>query len=68
MKTERIFKTKSNIEAMGIERMLAENNIPCQVINKMDSSYGNTFGDIEISVDESQSLKAKKLVAEYFED
>lgn len=68
MKKVRIFKTKSNVEAMGIESMLLENSIPCQVINKMDSSYGNIFGDIEISVDESNSLKAKKLLAEYFED
>ena len=68
MKTVSIYKTKSNIEAMGIESMLTENSIPCQVINKMDSSYGNIFGDIEISVDETQSLKAKKLIKEYFED
>ena len=68
MKSVRVFKTKSNIEAMGIERMLEENAIPCQVINKMDSSYGNTFGDIEISVDESFSLKAKNLITAYFED
>jgi hypothetical protein len=68
MKTVSVFKTKSNIEAMGIERMLLENAVPCQVINKMDSSYGNTFGDIVISVEEPHSLKAKKLISEYFED
>ena len=68
MKTVTVFKTKSNIEAMGIEHTLLENSIPCQVINKMDSSYGNTFGDIQISVDESHSLKAKKLISKYFED
>jgi len=68
MKSVTVFKTKSKIEAMGIERTLLENAIPCQVINKMDSSYGNTFGDIQISVDEALSLKAKKLISTYFED
>ena len=68
MKSVRIFKTKSNIEAMGIENMLLENSIPCKVINKMDSSYANTFGNIEIFVDEDYRLKSKKLITEYFED
>ena len=68
MKSIRVFKTKSNVEAMGIENMLHENSIPCKVINKMDSSYANTFGNIEIFVDESFRLKTKKLISEYFED
>lgn len=68
MRTIRVFKTKSNIEAMGIENMLHENSIPCQIINKMASSHGNAFGNIEIFVEEIYNLKAKRLISEYFEN
>lgn len=66
MKNVRIFKTKSNIEAMGIENMLRENSIPCKIINKMDSSYANTFGTIDIYVEKTNIMMAKHLLEHYF--
>ncbi|MDI9364517.1 MAG: DUF2007 domain-containing protein [Flavobacterium sp.] len=44
-----LHKTSSYAEANIIEGMLAENQIPVQLLNKQDSSYLN-FGDIEILV------------------
>ena len=44
-----LFKTRDYPEASIIQGMLEENEIPVQVLNKLDSSYLN-FGDIEIYV------------------
>jgi len=44
-----LFKTREYTEASIIQGMLEENEIPVQVLNKLDSSYLN-FGDIEIYV------------------
>lgn len=44
-----LFKTRDYPEASIIQGMLEENEIPVQVMNKLDSSYLN-FGDIEIYV------------------
>ncbi len=44
-----LFKTRDYTEASIIQGMLEENEIPVQVLNKLDSSYLN-FGDIEIYV------------------
>lgn len=44
-----LYKTRSFAEANFIQGMLAENQIPVQLLNKQDSSYLN-FGDIEILV------------------
>jgi len=44
-----LFKTREYTQASIIQGMLEENEIPVQVLNKLDSSYLN-FGDIEIYV------------------
>ena len=44
-----LLKTLSMAEASIVQGLLEENNIPVQLLNKLDSSYLN-FGDIEIYV------------------
>ena len=44
-----LLKTRSMAEASIVQGLLEENNIPVQLLNKLDSSYLN-FGDIEIYV------------------
>ena len=61
-----LFKTRSYAEASIVQGMLTENQIPVQVMNKLDSSYLN-FGDIEVYVpmnfkDVAKSLLAKALL------
>lgn len=61
-----LYKTRSFAEANIIQGMLAENQIPVQLLNKQDSSYLN-FGDIEILVpielkDIAKSLLDKALL------
>ncbi len=61
-----LFKTRSYSEASIVQGMLSENQIPVQVMNKLDSSYLN-FGDIEVYVpinfiDVAKSLLAKALL------
>jgi hypothetical protein len=44
-----LLKTRNRTEASIVQGLLEENNIPVQLLNKLDSSYLN-FGDIEIYV------------------
>jgi hypothetical protein len=44
-----LYTTKSFAEANIIQGMLEENNVPVQVLNKLDSSYP-MFGDMKIYV------------------
>ncbi|MDE3143384.1 MAG: DUF2007 domain-containing protein [Bacteroidota bacterium] len=56
-----LFKTRNLAEASILQGMLEENEIPVQVLNKLDSSYLN-FGDIEIYVPVHFKELAKQLV------
>ncbi|MBC7650561.1 MAG: DUF2007 domain-containing protein [Deinococcales bacterium] len=61
-----LFKTRNYAEASIVQGVLSENQIPVQVMNKLDSSYLN-FGDIEVYVpinfkDIAKSLLAKALL------
>ncbi len=44
-----LFVTGNSTEASIVQGMLEENNIPVQVLNKLDSSY-LSFGEIEVYV------------------
>ena len=44
-----LLKTRNTAEASIVKGLLEENSIPCQILNKLDSSYLN-FGDIEVYV------------------
>ena len=44
-----LFRTRNYAEASIVQGVLDENEIPVQLMNKLDSSYLN-FGDIEIYV------------------
>lgn len=58
---EKIFSTRNYAEASIIQGLLAENEIPVQVLNKQDSSYIN-FGDIELYVPAHLKLTAQQLL------
>ena len=46
-----------------IKQMLANNGIPCFIVNKQDSFY--KLGDIEIYTNRDQVIRAKKLILEF---
>ena len=48
-------------EASIVQGLLEENNIPVQILNKLDSSYLN-FGDIEVYVPVTLKELAKGLL------
>jgi hypothetical protein len=50
---------------MGIENLYNQNDIPCRIINKMDSAYAHSFGEIEIYVEKTYVIKAKYLLKNY---
>lgn len=58
----KIHATRDAAEASILQGMLAENNIPVQVMNKQDSSYLN-FGDIELYVPTHLVETARQLIA-----
>lgn len=64
MKTnwQKIHATRNPAEASIIQGMLAENDIPVQVMNKQDSSYLN-FGDIELYVPAHLAETARQLIS-----
>lgn len=58
-----LHRTKSIAEASIIQGMLEENNIPAQILNKLDSSY-LAFGDIELYVPTHLKDLASTLLAQ----
>ncbi len=58
----KIYATRNIAEASILQGMLEENQVPVQVMNKLDSSYLN-FGDIELYVPAHLAETAKQLVA-----
>ncbi|MFL9481588.1 putative signal transducing protein [Chitinophagaceae bacterium LWZ2-11] len=60
-----LFATRSYAEAGIVQGMLEENQIPVQVLNKLDSSYIN-FGDIELYVPGHLRDVAKQLLGNSF--
>ncbi len=56
-----LLKTLSMAEASIVQGLLEENNIPVQILNKLDSSYLN-FGDIEVYVPVTLKELAKGLL------
>ncbi|WMI68029.1 putative signal transducing protein [Mangrovimonas sp. YM274] len=64
MKQVTIYSAKSDVKAMAIKNLLADNTISFTEIDKRDTSYANLFGNIEISVDETDAEKAQSLIEE----
>jgi hypothetical protein len=58
---DKIFSTKNLAEASIIQGLLAENEVPVQILNKQDSSYP-MFGDIELYVPRHLNITAKQLI------
>jgi hypothetical protein len=58
---DKIYSTKNLAEASIIQGLLAENDVPVQILNKQDSSYP-MFGDIELYVPAHLNITAKQLI------
>ena len=58
---DKIFSTKNLAEASIIQGLLAENEVPVQILNKQDSSYP-MFGDIQLYVPHDMVLFARELI------
>ena len=56
-----IYATRNPAEASIVQGLLSENEIPVQIMNKMDSSYLN-FGDIEVYVPSHLKDVARELL------
>lgn len=61
MSWEKIFSTRVFAEASIIEGLLADNDVPVQLLNKQDSSYP-MFGDIQLYVQHDMVLFARELI------
>ena len=57
---EAIYQCTTAYKAEILKAILEENEIPCVVINKKDSSY--LFGEIEIYVKQDNVLNAKQII------
>ncbi|MBX9891214.1 MAG: DUF2007 domain-containing protein [Chitinophagaceae bacterium] len=57
----KIYATRNPAEASIVQGLLRENEIPVQIMNKMDSSYLN-FGDIEVYVPSHLKDVARELL------
>ncbi len=60
---EVIYSTNQLYEAEMVKEMMADNEIECVIMNKMDSIYG--FGEIELCVPTEDVLKAKQLIVDF---
>jgi len=60
---EVIYSTNQLYEAEMVKEMMADNEIECVIMNKMDSTYG--FGEIELCVPTEEVLKAKQLIVDF---
>lgn len=60
----KVFSSNDRIEIIEVKNLLDEANIVSFEVNKMDSAYAGAFGDIEIYVNEADSEKALKALAE----
>jgi hypothetical protein len=58
------YTTNQEYKAGIFMEVLSDNDIPAQIINKMDRIY-QTFGDIEVYVPDTHILKAKMLAREF---
>jgi len=61
MSWEKIFSTRVFAEASIIEGLLADNDVPVQLLNKQDSSYP-MFGDIQLYVPRDMVAFARVLI------
>ena len=66
MSWEKIFSTRVFAEASIIEGVLADNDVPVQLLNKQDSSYP-MFGDIQLYVRHDMVLLARERIDEQSE-
>ncbi|MBN8665278.1 MAG: DUF2007 domain-containing protein [Chitinophagales bacterium] len=57
----KIYATRNPAEASIVQGLLSENEIPVQIMNKMDNSYLN-FGDIEVYVPSHLKDVARELL------
>lgn len=58
-----VYTTNQSFQADILKQILADNEIPCFLINKMDSSY--LFGDIELYVMSKDTMRAKVLIEKF---
>jgi hypothetical protein len=58
-----IYTTVQLYEAEMIKEIMADNDIECVIMNKIDSIYG--FGEIEVLVAIADTFKAKQLIQEF---
>lgn len=56
----KVYTTSDPIKAELIKQLLEENDIEVVLLNKQDSSY--LFGEVQVMVLESNSLKAQQIV------
>lgn len=57
----KIYSGTSQVRVMEIKNILENEGIEYQEVNKMDSSYGGVFGEIQLFVAESDATRAIEL-------
>jgi hypothetical protein len=58
----RVYSTPEDYKAEIIKSILEDEGIHCVVVDKKDTAYGGTFGEIEVYVQRESVIKAKHLI------
>lgn len=58
----KIYSDTNTIRVHLFQAVLSEHEIHSEILNKKDSSYAGSFGDIEIYVQKDDSVEALKLL------
>lgn len=61
----KVYSDTSSIRAHLLLAVLNDNGLHATLLDKKDSSYAGSFGDIEIYVPREESVEALKLVEEF---
>ncbi len=64
MKEKRVMFTVSQIKIMTAKHVLNEAGIETFVLDQTDSAHAGIFGDINLYVDESQAIEARRILVE----
>ncbi len=61
---KKIYSSMQHHKVEIVKAVLADNSIPSHVINKLDSSYANLIGEIELYVPDENAVLAQFIIKE----
>jgi Zn-dependent membrane protease YugP len=58
----RVYSTSELYKAEIIRNILDEEGIQCVIVDKKDTAYGGTFGEVEIYVQRENVIRSKHVI------